>query len=118
MNNSGLTYFGPRVGFAYRATEQTGDSGRFSASGNTPFEDNTYAYNFPVRANNSYQQLNAYQPALLTPEGPPVTFQGGFPAPVPVPIPSTGIIPANTSQLLNQSYVLIPKNYHNPYVES
>ena len=116
MNNR-FTYFAPRVGFAYRATEQTVIRGGFGIS-YTPFEDNTYAYNFPVRANNSYQQLNSYQPALLTPTGPPVTFQDGFPAPVPVPIPSTGIIPANTSQLLNQSYVYIPKDYHNPYVES
>jgi Carboxypeptidase regulatory-like domain len=116
MNNR-FTYFAPRLGFAYRATEQTVIRGGFGIS-YTPFEDNTYAYNFPVRANNSYQQLNSYQPALLTPTGPPVTFQDGFPAPVPVPIPSNGIIPANTSQLLNQSYVYIPKDYHNPYVES
>ena len=116
MNNR-FTYFAPRLGFAYRATEQTVIRGGFGIS-YTPFEDNTYAYNYPVRANNSYQQLNAYQPALLTPTGPPVTFQGGFPAPVPVVIPSTGILPANTSQLLNQSYVNIPKDYHNPYVES
>ncbi len=116
MNNR-YTYFAPRLGFAYRATEQTVIRGGFGIS-YTPFEDNTYAYNFPVRANNSYQQLNSYQPALLTSTGPAFTFQDGFPAPVPVPIPTTGIIPANTPQLLNQSYVYIPNDYHNPYVES
>jgi len=30
------------------------------------------------------------------------TFQAGFPAPVPVAIPSNGIIPANTKTLLAQ----------------
>jgi hypothetical protein len=83
----------------------------------TPFEDNTYAYNYPVRANNSYQQLNAYQPALLA-DGSPATFQAGFPAPSPVVIPSNGIIVANTPALLNQAYFVIPQNYHNPYVRA
>ncbi len=111
------TYFAPRVGFAYRASEQTVIRGGFGVS-YTPFEDNTYAYNFPVRANNSYQQLNPYQPALLSADGPAATFQAGFPAPVQVPIPKNGIIPATTPALLNQNYFVIPKDYHNPYVES
>jgi Carboxypeptidase regulatory-like domain len=115
-SNLGITthynYFAPRLGFAYRATEQTVVRGGFGIS-YTPFEDNTYAYNYPVRANNSFQQLNAYQPALLT-NGSPATFQAGFPAPVPIAIPSNGIInPAPP-----QNYVVIPKDYHNPYVES
>jgi hypothetical protein len=110
-------YFAPRIGFAYRATERTVVRGGFGIS-YTPFPDNTYAYNWPVRANNSYQQLNNYQPALLTPSGPPATFQAGFPAPSPIVIPSNGIIPANTPTLLAQNYVVIPKNYNNPYVES
>jgi Carboxypeptidase regulatory-like domain len=112
------TYFAPRLGFAYRATEQTVIRGGFGIS-YTPFEDNTYAYNYPVRANNSFQQLNQYQPALLTPNGPVATFQAGFPAPSPIVIPSNGIINASSSAALtNQNYVEIPKNYRNPYVES
>lgn len=111
--NTRYTYFAPRVGFAYRATDQTVVRGGFGISYN-PFEDNTYAYNYPVRANNSFQQLNAYQPALLN-DGSPATFQAGFPAPVPIPIPASGIInPAPISQ----AYVVIPKDYHNPYVMS
>src|SRR5271165_6289013 len=112
MNNR-FTYFAPRVGFAYRVTEQTVVRGGFGIS-YTPFEDNTYAYNYPVRANNSYQQLNAYQPALLT-NGTPATFQAGFPAPVQINVPTNGII---SPAPLSQSYVVIPKNYYNPYVES
>jgi hypothetical protein len=111
--NTRYTYFAPRVGFAYRATDETVVRGGFGISYN-PFEDNTYAYNYPVRANNSFQQLNAYQPALLN-DGSPATFQAGFPAPVPIPIPASGIInPAPISQ----AYVVIPKDYHNPYVMS
>ena len=110
-------YFAPRVGFAYRATDQTVLRGGFGIS-YTPFEDNTYAYNYPVRSNNSYQQLNAYQPALLS-DGTPATFQAGFPAPVPVVVPSSGIIDVTSAKsLISQSYVEIPKNYYNPYVES
>jgi hypothetical protein len=112
------TYFAPRVGFAYRVTEQTVVRGGFGIS-YTPFEDNTYAYNYPVRANNSYQQPNSYQPAVLADGVTAATFQAGFPAPVPVVIPSSGILDVTSSKsLLSQSYVEIPKSYHNPYVES
>ena len=111
------TYFAPRVGFAYRASEETVVRGGFGIS-YTPFEDNTYAYNYPVRANNSYQQLNSYQPALLS-NGSPATFQAGFPAPVSINIPANGIISASSSpSLLSQAYTVIPLTYHNPYVES
>jgi hypothetical protein len=111
-------YFAPRVGFAYRATEQTVVRGGFGIS-YAPFGDNTYAYNYPVRANNSYQQLNAYQPALLADGVTAATFQAGFPAPIPIVVPSNGIIDVTSSKTtLSQSYVVIPKNYYNPYVES
>src|SRR5271170_3516290 len=116
--NTRYTYFAPRLGFAYRATEQTVVRGGFGIS-YTPFEDNTYAYNYPVRANNSYQQPNSYQPAVLADGVTSATFQAGFPAPVPVPIPSNGILDVTSSKsLLSQSYVEIPKTYHNPYVGS
>ena len=52
----------------------------------------TYAYNFPVKENNSYWPAgNGYGPALLS-NGQPVTFQAGFPPPTPAVIPSNGII--------------------------
>ena len=119
-NNLGIKthydYFAPRVGFAYRVSEKTVVRGGFGIS-YTPFEDNTYAYNYPVRANNAYNQINSYSPALLA-NGSPFTFAGGFPAPVAVTIPSNGIIPASTPQLLAQSEFYIPLTYHNPYVDS
>lgn len=108
-------YFAPRTGFAYRANERTVIRGGFGIS-YMPFPDNTYAYNYPVRANNSYQSLNSYTPSLLD-NGQPFTFAGGFPAPVSANVPSSGIIRAS-GPLLNQSYVVIPKVFKNPYVES
>lgn len=109
-------YFAPRLGFAYRASEKTVVRGGFGIS-YTPFPDNTYAYNYPVRANNSYQpsgSASSYTPAVLD-NGQPATFQAGFPAPKPIDVPSNGII---SPAPLNQSYVVIPQNWKNPYVES
>jgi hypothetical protein len=120
-------YVAPRVGFAYRASEQTVVRGGFGVS-YTPFEDNTYAYNYPVRANNQYSTCGAgtastYGAAVFTcnnnTPGATVTFQAGFPAPVAVTIPSNGIIPVTgNAQLTAQSYTVIPLNYTNPSVDS
>ncbi len=107
------TYFAPRFGLAYRASEQTVVRGGFGIS-YTPFEDNTYAYNYPVRANNSYQQLTQYTPALESDNITPITFQAGFPAPTEINVPRNGII----TNAPAQAYNVIPKDYHNPYVES
>src|SRR5882724_10576262 len=56
-NNLGITthykYFAPRLGLAYRLRESTVIRAGFGIS-YTPFPDNSYAYNFPVRANNSF----------------------------------------------------------------
>jgi hypothetical protein len=112
-------YFAPRTGFAYRVHNNTVIRGGFGIS-YTPFPDNTYAYNYPIRANNSYQPAGSsgFTPAVLGDGVTVATFQAGFPAPVPVAIPSNGIIPANTSFLTSQVYTYIPKNYKNPYASS
>ena len=125
-NNLGMQthydYFAPRIGFAYRVSEDTVVRGGFGIS-YTPFEDNTYAYNYPVRANNGYTAANLYTPATLNiaTVGCSATqtyfsFACGFPAPVPVTIPSNGIITASGS-LLAQSEFYIPLTYHNPLCE-
>ncbi len=124
-SNLGLTnrktYFAPRTGFAYRVTEGTVIRGGFGIS-YTPFPDNTYAYNYPVRANNAYGPTgtnSGYTPAVLADLTTTATFQAGFPAPVAIPIPSNGIIPvAAGSTLASSSFVYIPQNFFNPYVES
>jgi hypothetical protein len=119
-SNLGMTthykYFAPRVGLAYRVTDKTVIRSGFGMS-YTPFPDNTYAYNYPVRANNFYTNVgNGYATTLL-PNGAPATFDQGFPLPVPVAIPSNGIIPA-TGSLLSGAYDVINLNFRNPYTES
>ncbi|MEO8660211.1 MAG: carboxypeptidase regulatory-like domain-containing protein [Bryobacteraceae bacterium] len=110
-------YFAPRFGTAYRVTPTTVFRLGFGIS-YTPFPDNTYAYNFPVKQNNQFQtgQYN-YQPAVYSDGVTPVTFERGFPAPTPAVIPSNGIIPV-TGALASQSYIVIPNDFQNPYVES
>jgi hypothetical protein len=110
------TNFAPRLGLAYRITDKTVVRAGFGIS-YEPYPDNTYAYNFPVKQNNAFSALNGFSPALL-PDGTPATFAKGFPAPIVATIPANGLIPANTPLLINQSYVVIPKNFRNPYVES
>jgi hypothetical protein len=110
-------YFAPRLGAAYRLTPTTVFRAGFGIS-YTPFPDNTWAYNFPVKQNNQFNtgQYN-YQAAVLSDGVTPATFERGFPAPVPAVIPSNGIIPV-TGSLASQSLIVIPKDFKNPYVES
>jgi hypothetical protein len=111
-------YFGPRTGLSYRATDNTVVRLGFGMS-YMPFSDNSYAYNYPVRSNNSYQNIssNPFAPAVLGDGVTVATFQAGFPAPVAVQVPSNGIIPV-TQALKTQSFFEIPKNYKNPYAMS
>jgi len=109
-------YFAPRVGVAYRLTEKTVIRAGFGTS-YTPFPDNTYAYNYPVRSNNYYTNVGDGYATTLLPNGQPATFQNGFPQPVPVSIPANGILPA-TGSLLSQSFDVINLNFKNPYTES
>ncbi|MGH9434636.1 MAG: TonB-dependent receptor domain-containing protein, partial [Terriglobia bacterium] len=108
--------FAPRFGLAYRLTKKDVIRGGFGIS-YEPFEDNTYAYNFPVKQNNSFNSVSSNGPALY-PNGTPVTFAQGFPPPLVASIPSNGIIQANTPLLINQSYQAINLHYVDPYIES
>ena len=111
-------YFAPRLGVSYRITDATVVRLGFGMS-YIPFTDNTYAYNYPIRANNSYQSPGSnYLPAVLSDGVTVATFQAGFPAPVPVTIPSNGIIQANTPALTSQVYTYIPSNFRNSYAEA
>jgi len=111
-------YFAPRTGFSYRAHDSTVVRMGFGMS-YIPFTDNTYAYNYPIRANNSYQPAGSnFTPAVLSDGVTVASFQAGFPAPVPVAIPDNGIIAANTPQLISQAYTYIPKNFKNSYAEA
>jgi len=112
-------YFAPRTGFAYRATDNTVVRGGFGMS-YMPYADNNYAYNYPVRSNNAYNPSGAspYTAAVLADGSTVATFQAGFPAPVPVPIPQNGIIPVTTATLAAQNLFYVPLDYKNPYVMS
>ncbi len=107
------TYFAPRLGFAYRATESTVIRSGFGIS-YTPFPDNNYAYNYPVRGNNQYTASNSYASAILN-TGQPATFQNGFPPVVNAAIPANGII---TNPTLTQQYNVVSQTFKNPYVET
>ena len=117
-DNLGITthykYFAPRLGLAYRLRESTVIRAGFGIS-YTPFPDNSYAYNFPVRANNSFNPAVAtYGPAVL-PTGQTATFATGFPALIQPVIPSNGII---TNPTVGSQYFVVNQNFKNPYVES
>jgi hypothetical protein len=134
-SNLGMTtryrYFAPRLGLAYRLRPDTVIRAGFGIS-YTPFTDNTYAYNYPVRANNSYQPVgNGFSPAVLGDGVTVATFANGFPAPVPITIPSNGIIalPQSTAglsgvplllakQLIAQVYTYINLDFKNSYASS
>jgi hypothetical protein len=106
-------FFAPRLGFAYRMGDGTVIRGGFGMS-YTPFPDNTYAYNYPVKQNNQYSTgASSYQPGV-TANG-FFSMATGFPAPQLAVIPSNGII---TNPSLTQSDFVIPKDWKNPYVES
>ena len=105
--------FAPRLGIAYRMRENTVFRTGFGIS-YFPYPDNTYAYNFPVKQNNSYLKDYAYGPAVL-PNGQVATLSAGFPRATPAVIPSNGII---TNADPNQTYFYINPNFSEPYVES
>lgn len=106
-------YFAPRFGLAYRVTDTTVIRGGFGLS-YTPFPDNNYAFNFPVRANNQFNAANSFVPATL-PNGQVASFQNGFPGAVNPIIPANGIInnPSGTQQ-----YYAVSTTFKNPYVIS
>ncbi|HLJ77233.1 MAG TPA: carboxypeptidase-like regulatory domain-containing protein [Acidobacteriaceae bacterium] len=108
------TDFEPRVGLAWRAAAHTVVRTGFGIS-HTPFQDNNYAFNYPVRQNVAFNSNSSYTTALYT-DGTPVTLAQGFPPPPVVPIPSTGIIDAST--LPNQNWVYVNTKYRDPYVMS
>ena len=117
-DNLGITthykYFAPRLGLAYRLKESTVIRAGFGIS-YTPFPDNSYAYNFPVRANNAFNPAVAsFGPAVL-PNGQTATFENGFPDLILPLVPSDGII---TNPAVAVNYFVVNRNFKNPYVES
>jgi TonB dependent receptor len=108
-------YFAPRLGIAYRVTENTVVRAGFGVSYDA-FPNNNYAFNFPVRQAIGFVSptANSFTPATTN-------MDVGFPQLTPFVIPPNGIVPANTTGpngLLGQTFFVIDKNFHQPYVES
>ena len=126
-NNLGITthykYFAPRIGLAYRLKNSTVIRAGFGISF-TPFPDNSYAYNFPVRSNNAFNPAVAsFGPAVLADGVTPATFENGFPAIIQPVVPPDGIVTSASSAaaavvLKNSNLFVVNQNFKNPYVES
>ena len=126
-DNLGITthykYFAPRIGLAYRLKNSTVIRAGFGISF-TPFPDNSYAYNFPVRSNNAFNPAVAsFGPAVLADRVTPATFENGFPAIIQPVIPPDGIVTSASSAaaaavLKNSNLFVVNQNFKNPYVES
>src|SRR5258705_9445198 len=108
-------YFAPRLGLAYRLKDSTVIRAGFGISF-TPFPDNSYAYNFPVRANNQFDPaVTTFGPAVLADGVTPATFQNGFPGLIQPAIPANGII---TNPTKASTYFVVNQNLKTPYVDS
>jgi hypothetical protein len=86
------TSFAPRFGAAYRFNDKTVFRGGYGISW-IPLADNGYAFNFPVRENNSFQAASAFVAAGA--------MRTGFPAFRPFPVPDSGIIPNAPASVFN-----------------
>lgn len=104
--------FAPRLGVAYRVTDKDVFRAGYGIS-YVPFPDNTYAYNFPVKQNNTFNPLNSFSPALL-PDGRIASMSNGFPAPIAAVIPQNGIITNPQAQV----YDVINTQFREGYVQS
>lgn len=97
-----FTNFDPRLGVSFRIDDRSVLRGGFGSS-TTPFPDNSYAFNFPVKQNNQFNAPNAFVP----PDG--ISMANGFPPPLIADIPSDGRIDAATDpRLRNQAYFYVP----------
>lgn len=101
-----LQNFAPRFGFAYRLDDQMVIRGGYGITVDPSYPDDKWAYNYPVKQNNAYNPVNSYSWVG--------SMAAGFPAPLPVALPSNGII-ANAPE---QSYLYIPKDMRQGYLQS
>jgi hypothetical protein len=108
MNLGRKTYytgFAPRFGTAYRMNEKTVFRAGYGISW-VPLADNGYAFNFPVRENNSFQAASAFVAAG--------SMRQGFPAFQPFPVPPNGIISPAPASVFNH----VRQDVREAYVQS
>lgn len=109
-----FTYFAPRLGVAYRVDDKTVVRAGYGMSYESyPDNLNTYATNYPLKQNNSFEALSSYTQAVQ-PDGTPASMAAGFPPPLLAPIPPDGII----HDAPPQTYNVINLNWKAPYVQS
>jgi hypothetical protein len=82
--------FNPRTGVSWRLDETNVVRAGYGVS-TTPWPDNSYAFNFPVKQNNQINPANSF--------GTAGSMAAGLPAPNFAEIPDTGVVPA---QAFNQ----------------
>jgi hypothetical protein len=108
------TYFAPRIGIAYRIDSSTVIRAGYGISYQSwPDNLNSYATNFPLKQNNSFNALNSFSQATNN-NGGLESMAAGFPAPLLATIPASGVI---TNAPL-QSYFVVPLQWKAPYVQS
>lgn len=103
--------FAPRIGVAYRLGNRTVVRAGFGMS-YSPFPDNQYAFNFPVRQNIAFNSLSSFTQALLS-NGQPASMASGFPALAAASIPPNGII----TNARDAVYTVVNLDYREPYLE-
>jgi hypothetical protein len=109
--------FAPRLGAAYRASENTVVRAGFGVS-YVPFVDNSYAYNYPIKTSTDYTNTPTYGQAL-NPAGGVVNFVTGVPATPTVSFGSNGTLPETAANgTIGLGNLYIPLNFRNAYVSS
>ncbi len=101
-----LKNFAPRTGLAYRITEKTVIRAAFGLAFDPAYPDDKWAYNYPVKQNNAFNAANSYSAAG--------SMAAGFPAPLPVAIPDSGVIPNAPAQ----NYISLPPDLRQGYLET
>jgi hypothetical protein len=103
------TNFAPRLGIAYRFDDKTVIRAGFGTSF-SPFPDNRYAFNFPVKQNNQFNAVNSFQPAG--------SLAKGFPPPTVFAVPANGIIPLTGTAFGGIGLYYAPPDLHEARLHS
>lgn len=93
--------FNPRTGVSWRITPDNVLRAGYGVS-TTPWPDNSYAFNFPVKQNNQLDPPNSF--------GTAGSLAAGLPPPNFAEIPDTGIVPA--APFNKQGFFSVPTDLH------